>query len=165
MKNISKANIATTLMFSLDEFNEIVATATEGLIKVEVEDGILYFVNTKKAEETNEWWNEKMLKTLSKYFDADISSVHTDNCECATIFLICRTKTYEDEEYLKSYGKFLVDETVPSDKFFPQGGHKIVYRSDSLGYKVSYFDASRDVIIEAIATQVRKLTGDIKLSD
>ena len=62
-------------------------TSADGTIGgLEYEDGI-YLTHTDKAEETDTYWNEDMLETLSKYFDVDVTSFHSDNCEYVGVWI------------------------------------------------------------------------------
>lgn len=95
MKNINENQLKKCIVMSLDEFTRLVENLTEGLQTVAYEDGV-YLISTDKANETDTFWNEDMTETLSKYFEVEVTSFHSDSCECVGVW-ICYKEI--DEEY------------------------------------------------------------------
>lgn len=87
MKNTEKYTKLGVIAMPLDDFEELIDEITDGLQKVEYEDGGAYIVHSEKAEETDEYINEDMISILSKHFDVEVTSWHSDNCEYPMIFI------------------------------------------------------------------------------
>ena len=69
-------------IMTLTDFQMLILDLTDGLkcAEYDANDNCLYFDDTVKAEETGEYWNEYVLTdTLSKYFNINVTSVHTDD--------------------------------------------------------------------------------------
>ena len=86
MKNIENYKVLSAIVVGLDDFTELVEKITDGLATVKYEFGA-YIVPTRKAETTNEYWNEDMTETLSRYFEVGVTSWHSDTCEFPMVFI------------------------------------------------------------------------------
>lgn len=86
MKNIRENQLKKCIFMELEDFTSLVEKLTDRLQTVEYEDGI-YLTHTDKAEETDTYWNEDILETFSKYFDVDVTSFHSDNCEYVGVWI------------------------------------------------------------------------------
>lgn len=86
MKNVRESQLKKCIFMELDEFTNLIEEITDGLQTVEYEDGI-YMTSTQKAEDINTWWNEDILETLSKYFNVEVTSFHSDNCEYIGVWI------------------------------------------------------------------------------
>ena len=86
MKNIGNGQLKKCIFMELDEFTKLVENLTDGLQTVEYEDGV-YLISTNKADETDTYWNEDMTETLSNYFDVEVTSFHSDGCECVGVWI------------------------------------------------------------------------------
>jgi hypothetical protein len=99
----------------LNEFQLLILDLTDGLkcAEYDANDNCLYFDDTIKAEETGEYWNEYVLTdTLSKYFNINVTSVHTeDNGE---IMVWVRYKPIHNEDN-NEYIKDAIFETIWDD--------------------------------------------------
>lgn len=89
----------------LNEFQMLILDLTDGLkcAEYDANDNCLYFDDTVKAEEIGEYWNEYILtETLSKYFDINITSVHTDDNGEIMVWICYKPIHNEDNnEYIK----------------------------------------------------------------
>lgn len=86
MKNVRESQLKKCIFMELDVFTKLIEDITDGLLTVEYEDGI-YTTSTQKAEDTDTWWNENILETLSKHFDVEVTSLHSDNCEYVGVWI------------------------------------------------------------------------------
>lgn len=86
MKNVRENQLKKCIFMELDEFTRLVENLTDGLQTVEYEDGV-YLISTDKADETDTYWNEAMTKTLSNYFDVEVTSFHSDSCEYVGVWI------------------------------------------------------------------------------
>lgn len=86
MKNVKEKQLKKCIFMSLDEFTRLVEDLTDGLQTVEYEDGV-YLINTTKAEETDTFWKKNITETLSKYFDVEVTSFHSDSCEYVGVWI------------------------------------------------------------------------------
>lgn len=87
MKNTDKYSLKKCIFMTLDSFKELVLELTNGLKKVQYELDGIYFEDTDEAEESETYWNEYMTDTLSKYFDVQVTSIHTDDCEVLGVWI------------------------------------------------------------------------------
>lgn len=89
----------------LNEFQLLILDLTDGLkcAEYDANDNCLYFDDTVKAEETGEYWNEYVLTdTLSKYFNINVTSVHTDDNGEIMVWVCYKSIHDEDNnEYIK----------------------------------------------------------------
>lgn len=86
MKNIEGYNLLGVIAMPLEEFETLVDKLTDGLQKVEYEFGA-YIVHSDKAEETEEYINEDMTTILSRHFDVEVKSWHSDTNEYPMVFI------------------------------------------------------------------------------
>ena len=86
MKNIENYRLIKTIAMEIDDFAELVEKLTDGLATVEYEFGA-YISDTDKADEIGVYWNEDMTVTLSKYFDVNVTSWHSDTCDYPMVFI------------------------------------------------------------------------------
>lgn len=86
MKNTDNYNLINAITMNLDTFKELVEEITDGLATVDYEFGAC-ITSTDKATETDEYWNESITDTLSKYFGVTVTSWHSDVCEYPMIFI------------------------------------------------------------------------------
>lgn len=91
MKNVRENQLKKCIFMELDEFTNLIEEITDGLQTVEYEDGI-YMTATQKAEDTDTWWNEDILESLSKYFDVEVTSFHSDSCEYVGVWICYKEK-------------------------------------------------------------------------
>lgn len=87
MKNTKNATIGKVIMVSLEEFTRIVETETDGLKTVEYEFGP-YVVHSNKAEETEVYDQRDINEILSAYFDVEVTSFHSDDCEIPLVYIV-----------------------------------------------------------------------------
>ena len=109
----------------LNEFQMLVLDLTDGLkcAEYDVNDNCLYFDDTVKADETGEYWNEYVLtNTLSKYFNINITSVHTDDNGEIMVW-ICYKPIHEEDN--NEYIKDAIFESVWDDGFILQSKCKV----------------------------------------
>jgi hypothetical protein len=89
----------------LNEFQLLILDLTDGLkcAEYDANDNCLYFDDTVKAEEIGKYWNEYVItETLSKYFDCNITSVHTDDNGEIMVWICYKPIHNEDNnEYIK----------------------------------------------------------------
>lgn len=90
MKNVRVSQVKKCIFMELEEFEEVVNEVTGGLKKVSYECDGIFFEDTDKAEETEEFWNEEMTDTLSRYYDVEVTSIHADDCEIVGIWICYR---------------------------------------------------------------------------
>jgi hypothetical protein len=109
----------------LNEFQMLVLDLTDGLkcAEYDVNDNCLYLDDTVKADETGEYWNEYVLtNTLSKYFNINITSVHTDDNGEIMVWISYKPIHEEDNnEYIKD----TIYESVWDDGFILQSKCKV----------------------------------------
>ena len=86
VKNVRENQLKKCIFMELDVFTKLIEEITDGLLTVEYEDGI-YITSTQKTEDTDTLWNENILETLSKYFDVEVTSLHSDNCEYVGVWI------------------------------------------------------------------------------
>ena len=86
MKNVKENQLKKCIFMELETFTDMIEKITDGLLTVECEDGI-YMTNSQKAGDTNTWWNEDILETLSKHFDVEVTSLHSDNYEDVGVWI------------------------------------------------------------------------------
>ena len=86
MKNIKDYQLKKCIFMELDVFTRIIEKITDGLLTVEYENGV-YITHSQKAANTDTWRNEDILKTLSRYFDVNVTSFHSDSCECVGVWI------------------------------------------------------------------------------
>lgn len=95
MRNVENYKVVKAITMSLNDFKELVEKLTDGLatlatVEWEVSACI---ISTKKADETEEYWNEDMAVTLSEYFGEEVTGWHSDGCEeYPTIFICCKAE-------------------------------------------------------------------------
>lgn len=87
MKNVNENQLKKCIFIECDDYNELIFNITEGLKKVEYGMDGIYYEHTDKADETNTYWNEEIIETLSKYFDVTVTSVHADDCDYLGIWI------------------------------------------------------------------------------
>lgn len=87
MKNTKYATIGKVIMVSLKEFTRIVENETDGLKTVEYEFGP-YIVHSGKAEETEVYDQRDINEILSAYFDVEVTSFHSDDCETPIVYIV-----------------------------------------------------------------------------
>lgn len=87
MKNVEKYSLLKVIFMELDDFKELISELTDGLQEVEYEYDGLYLDHSKKAEESETYWNEPILKTLSKHFGVKVTSYHADDCEVMGVWI------------------------------------------------------------------------------
>lgn len=98
-ENLKKYPTHTCIFMTLDEFQSLIDTLTDGLRYIDYElDGISFY-HTDKAEETETYWNQDLNETLSEYFDAPVTSVHADDSEPIGIWICYKQDT---KVYVKS---------------------------------------------------------------
>ena len=90
MKNVRENQLKKCIFMELDEFKNLVNRVTDGLKQVEYELDGIYYEDTEKAEETDIYWNKYMNETLSEYFDVEVTSVHTDDCDVIGVWICYR---------------------------------------------------------------------------
>lgn len=120
MKNVRENQLKKCIFMELDEFTNLIEKITDGLQTVEYEDGI-YMTSTQKAEDTDTWWNEDILESLSKYFDVEVTSFHSDSCEYVSVWICYKEKEhphprYTDNEVTIIVKNGLVQEVYGTDK-------------------------------------------------
>jgi hypothetical protein len=86
MKNVKDSQLKKCIFMELDGFTNIIEKITDGLLTVEYEDGV-YMTHSQKAADTDTWWNEDILKTLSRYFGVEVTSFHSDSCEYIGVWI------------------------------------------------------------------------------
>ena len=86
MKNVRESQLKKCIFVELEAFTDIIEEITDGLLTVEYEDGV-YMTHSQKAADTDTWWNEDILETLSKYFDVKVTSFHSDSCEYVGVWI------------------------------------------------------------------------------
>ena len=86
MKNTENCKLIKTITMDLYMFKELIEELTDGLATVEYEFGA-YITETDKANETEIYWNENITATLSKYFDVNVTSWHSDTCAYPIVFI------------------------------------------------------------------------------
>lgn len=89
MKNVKENQLVKCIFLDLEEFEELIDELTNGLKKVEFEFSA-YITDSDKAEETEEYWEEDIKETLSKYFDVEVVSYHSDDSEYSGIWICYR---------------------------------------------------------------------------
>lgn len=89
MRNIEKYNTCGCITMSDSDFLELIDTLTDGLLSVEFNYDGLSFYHSKKAEETDTYWNEDINKTLSDYFETNVTSIHIDDAESPLVWICC----------------------------------------------------------------------------
>lgn len=89
MKNVSKNQMKNCIYLTLEEIQEILFNVTNGLFEIKYDslDNEISFDNTKKAYETDTFWEKDEFETLSEYFDIEVSSIHADNNEYVGIWI------------------------------------------------------------------------------
>ena len=87
MKNVKESQLKRCIFMVLDEYSELILNLTDGLLEVEHEVDGLYHDHTEKADNTDTYWNEDLLVTLSKHFDVEVTSVHSDCCEMPGVWI------------------------------------------------------------------------------
>ena len=63
------------------EFKQMVEDLTNGLKTVEYEFDGMFYSDTKKAFDSDEFWNQDVNETVGEYFGINVSSVHADDAE------------------------------------------------------------------------------------
>ena len=80
MQKVRENQLKKGIVMELDGYKDLVNKVTDGLKEVDCEFG-LFYMSTEKADETNTYWDEDIEVTLSKHFDATVTSIHADDCE------------------------------------------------------------------------------------
>lgn len=76
------------IMMSLPDFTELIETLTDGLKTVEYEFGA-YITHSDKADEMDQYNNEDATEILSRYFNKNVTSWHSeDNEENPQIWIV-----------------------------------------------------------------------------
>jgi hypothetical protein len=86
MKNIKNYKLKKCIYMSVNDFSDLIYKITDGLTQIEYENGI-YLTHSKKAKEKDEYWNEDIKNTLSKYFDIEIISYHVDFMDSVGVWI------------------------------------------------------------------------------
>lgn len=120
MKNVRENQLKNCIFMELDVFTSIIEKITDGLLTIEYEDGV-YMTHSQKAADTDTWWNEDILKTLSRYFDVEVTSFHSDSCEYVGVWICYKKKEhphprYTDNEVTIIVKNGLVQEVYGTDK-------------------------------------------------
>lgn len=89
MKNIKENQLKKCIFMTFDEFKSVIEEITTGLCTVEYEYGV-YLVDTDIALETYTTWEENILETLSKHFDVEVTSYHSDSCDVIGVWICYR---------------------------------------------------------------------------
>ena len=90
MKNIKDNQLKKCIFMTFDEFKNLIEDVTDGLSTVEYECGGIFLSHTEKAEETDTYWNESITETLSRYFDVEVTSFHSDDCDVIGVWICYR---------------------------------------------------------------------------
>ena len=92
MKNLEKYKLVNCVFMSLEEYQKLVYEVTNGLLGVMYDyDGIMY-EPTEKAMDTNTFYEENILETMSKYFDVQVTSIHTDDSSMLGVWIAYKEK-------------------------------------------------------------------------
>ena len=88
MKNVKENQLKKCIFMELDEFSKLILNLTDGLMEVEYEIDGIYYDSTEKADNTDTYWDEDLLVTLSKYFDVEVTSTHSDDCDIVGVWIV-----------------------------------------------------------------------------
>ena len=86
VKNVRENQLKKCIFMEVDVFTKLIEEISDGLSTVEYEDGV-YITHSQKAADMDVWWNEDILETLSKYFDVNVTSFHSDSCEYVGVWI------------------------------------------------------------------------------
>lgn len=78
MKNVHERQLKKCILIPFDEFKDMIEEITDGLLTVKDEFEIS-ISETSKAVESNTYWEEDIIDTLSEYFNVTVKSFHSDN--------------------------------------------------------------------------------------
>lgn len=83
MKRINRYHAGKVLYMPFEEYETLVLKLTKGLYQPEINSGLGYF-HTDKAEEKGVYFNGNINEVISKYFDIEVTSIHSDDNEEVT---------------------------------------------------------------------------------
>lgn len=86
MKNVGENQLKKCIFMPLEEFEELINTLTNGLKEVKFEFSV-YITDSDKADEEDIYWKEDIHKTLSNYFDVEVTSFHSDDCDYPCVWI------------------------------------------------------------------------------
>lgn len=86
MKNVRETQLKKCIFMTLEEFEELINTLTNGLKEVKFEFSV-YITDSNKADDEETYWQEDICVTLSKYFDVEVTSFHSDDCEYPCVWI------------------------------------------------------------------------------
>lgn len=87
MRNVECYNLKKCILMRFESYARLISKLTNGLKEVKYEYDGMYHSDTDKAIEEEKYWNEDILKTLSNYFDVEVTSVHTDDCDVLGVWI------------------------------------------------------------------------------
>lgn len=114
IKNVKNSMLKKTIFMEFDDFADAVLKATDGFKYAEYSiDGLNYY-DTKKAEESDIYYNKDIEYALSEYFGVDVKSINQDTCEYPGIWIVYEDKVREKEQgENKKEGKYVYDMWIP----------------------------------------------------
>jgi hypothetical protein len=84
--NVRENELKKCIFITLDDFEELIDTLTNGLKEVNFEFSV-YITDSDKADDEDTYWEEDILETLSKYFGVEVTSYHSDDCDCPCVWI------------------------------------------------------------------------------
>ena len=85
-----------TICMEFDEFKRMVEDLTDGLKTVVCDFEGMFYEDTNKAYDVDEYWNKHIHETIGEYFGINVSTIHTDGCEYAMVWIV-----YEEQSAKK----------------------------------------------------------------
>lgn len=91
-KNINEYQLKKCIFYTLDEYEELIKKLLGEDVNVSVEDFTdLYYESTNDEDEGISF--DEIKAALEKYFDVEVTSIHTDGCEYTGVWIVYKEHT------------------------------------------------------------------------